>query len=197
MIAWINFAVLIVSSCFFSVFYIKSVGPAALEKSIGRSAYQMCATYRLISSVFMFVAAANYILYYWFPLPSPLPRAFPWPCWVSAAIAAIIAIPSAYLMGRGMKDAGQETMRPRPEHALYGGIYTQIRHPQALGEFSLWCVFSFLAHSPFLVLFSFAYIPVWYYFCIAEERDLLIRYGVAYEDYRRKTGFWLPKKRDT
>lgn len=195
MIAWINFAVLIISSCLFSFLYVKSVGPAALETRLGRSAYQKCATYRLISSIFMFVAAANYLLYYWFPLPLPLPRTFPWPWGISAGIAALITAPSVYLMLRGVKDAGEETMRPKPEHTLYGGIYTRIRHPQAVGELPLWWVLALLAHSPFLVLLSFAYVPVWYYFCLAEERDLLLRYGAPYEDYRRKTGFWLPKKR--
>lgn len=196
MIPWINFTILIVSSCLFSVFYVKSVGPAALEKSIGPSAYQRCANYRLISSTFMFVAAANYVLYYWFPLPLPLPRTFPWPWWASPAITALIAIPSTYLMLRGVKDAGKETMTPKPEHTLYGGIYKRIRHPQAVGELPIWWALAFLVNSPFLALFSFIYVPVWYYFCLAEERDLLIRYGTAYEDYRGTTGFWLPKKRD-
>jgi len=48
--------------------------------------------------------------------------------------------------------------------------------------------------KPFLVFFSFFYVPIWYYMCVAEERDLLIRYGAAYEEYRSKTGFWLPKR---
>jgi len=192
---WINFAVLVTCSLLFTIFYVKSVRPAALEKVIGRSAYQRCAAYRLISSVFMFVVAGNYILYYRFPLPLPLPRTFPWPWFVSAGIAMLIAVPSGYLMFRGMKDAGEETMRPKPEHTLYGGIYTKIRHPQALGEFPFWWVLAFLVGSPFLVLFSFVYVPVWYLFCVAEERDLLIRYDTAYEEYRRTTGFWLPKRR--
>jgi protein-S-isoprenylcysteine O-methyltransferase Ste14 len=193
-LSWINFLILVVSSILFSLFYVWSVRPAALEKRVGLSAYQRCATYRLISSVFMFIAAANYILYYWLPLPIPLPRTFPWPHWVSAAIAVFMVVPSAYLMHRGVKDAGEETMKPKPEHSLYGGIYTRIRHPQALGELPLWWVLAFVVHSPFLALFSIAYIPVWYYFCIAEEEDLLIRYGACYEEYRRTTGFWLPRK---
>jgi protein-S-isoprenylcysteine O-methyltransferase Ste14 len=193
MLPWINFAVLVASSVLFCVFYVKSVGPAALEKKIGPTAYKRCATYRLVASILMFVTATNYILSRWFVLPLPLPRALPWPWWVSAVIAALIAVPSAYLMRRGAKDAGEETMRPKREHTLYGGIYTKIRHPQALGELPLWWVLAFLMHSPFLVLLSFAYIPVWYYFCVAEERDLVIRYGAPYEHYRRKTGFWLPK----
>jgi protein-S-isoprenylcysteine O-methyltransferase Ste14 len=144
----------------------------------------------------MFVVAVNYVLYYWFPLPLPLPRTFPWQWWISVAIAALIAVPSAYLMYRGVKDAGEETMKPKREHTMYGGIYTRIRHPQAVGEFPLWWVLAFLVHSPFLALFSFAFVPVWYYFCVAEERDLLIRYGAVYNDYRATTGFWLPRKRD-
>jgi protein-S-isoprenylcysteine O-methyltransferase Ste14 len=193
-VPWINFAVLVASSFLFTAFYLKSVGPAALEKKIGPSAYQRCASYRLIASVFMLVTVTNYILYHWFPLPLPLPLTLPWPWWISAAIAVLIAAPSAYLMLRGAKDAGEETMRPKREHALFGGIYARIRHPQAVGEFPIWWTLAFLLHSPFLVLLSFAYIPVWYYFCVAEERDLLIRYGTPYEDYRRATGFWIPRR---
>lgn len=190
MIAWINFAVLIVSSILFTVFYVKSVGPAALEQRIGEAAYQRCATYRQIASIFMFVAFANYVLYYWFPLPLPLPETFPWPYWVSVAIALLIGIPAGWLMKRGIQDAGEETMRPKAEHEMYGGIYTRMRHPQAVGECLLWWPMAFLLNSPFLALFSFVYIPVWYYFCVAEERDLVLRYGDAYEEYRRTTGFF-------
>jgi protein-S-isoprenylcysteine O-methyltransferase Ste14 len=28
-----------------------------------------------------------------------------------------------------------------------------------------------------------------------EEKDLMIRYGKAYEEYRKKTGFWFPKNK--
>ena len=45
-------------------------------------------------------------------------------------------------------------MTPKREHTMYEGIYTRIRHPQAVGEFPLWWVLAFLAHSPFLVLFT-------------------------------------------
>ena len=196
MIPWLNLGVLIASSFLFTLFYVKSVSPAALETRIGPSAYQRCATYRTISSVFMLIAAVDYVLYYWFPLPLGLPQTFAWPWWVSVVIAVLIAVPSLYLMTRGVKDAGEETMRPKSEHTMYGGIYTRIRHPQAVGEFPLWWVLAFLLNSPFLVLFSFVYVPVWYYLCVAEERDLLIRYGAAYEEYRARTGFWIPRSRD-
>jgi protein-S-isoprenylcysteine O-methyltransferase Ste14 len=142
----------------------------------------------------MMLVAVTYVLYYWFPLPISFPITFPWPWSVSAVIAACIAAPSMYLMLRGVKDAGEETMKPKRDHEMYVGIYERIRHPQALGEFPLWWVIAFLVHSPFLVLFSFVYIPVWYYFCVAEERDLIIRYGAPYEEYRDRVGFWIPKR---
>lgn len=195
MIPWINFVVLITSSVLFTFFYVKSVSPAALEREIGPSAYKKCATYRMVASAFMMVVAANYVLYYWFPLPLPLPTAFPWSWPVSAVIAVSIGVPSLYLMLRGVKDAGEETMRPKREHEMYGGIYERIRHPQAVGEFPLWWAIAFLVHSPFLVLFAFLYVPVWYYLCVAEEKDLLIRYGDVYEEYRQRVGFWIPKRR--
>jgi protein-S-isoprenylcysteine O-methyltransferase Ste14 len=195
MIAWLNFGVLALSSVLFAVFYVRSVRPAALEKEIGPAAYRRCARDRFVSSILMSLAAGNYALYYWYPLPVPLPRTFPWPWWVSAAIAVLIAVPSGYLMFRGVRDAGEETMRPKREHGMYGGIYTRIRHPQAAGELPLWWAMAFLAHSPFLALFSVVYVPIWIWFCVAEERDLLTRYGAAYEEYRARTGFWFPKAR--
>ncbi len=193
MIALLNFGVMIVASVMFSLFYVRSVSPAAREKKLGEAAYKTCARDRKISSFFMLIVAANYVLYYWLPLPLPIPRTFPWDWNVSAGIAILIAVPSGYLMYRGIKDAGEETMRPRKEHRMYGGIYEKIRHPQAVGEFPLWWAIAFLVHSPFLVLFSFVYIPVWYVWCRAEEQDLLLRYGAAYREYMDRVGFWFPK----
>ena len=42
MIAWVNVVVLVVSVVLFLYFYVKSVGPAALEKKVGKKAYTMC-----------------------------------------------------------------------------------------------------------------------------------------------------------
>lgn len=195
MIAWLNFVGSIVSSVLFTAFYVMSVRPAALDREIGPSAYARSARYRLVASALMLVAAVSFVAYRWYPLPLPIPETFPWSWWVSAAIAVVITVPSAVLMAWGIRDAGEETMTPKPEHTLYGGIYEHIRHPQAAGEVLIWWVIAFLLHSPFLVLFSFVYLPVWVHFCIAEERDLVLRYGEEYEAYRARTGFWWPRLR--
>lgn len=196
MIAWINFAVLIVAGVVLVYLYVLSAGPAALERKIGPGAYKRCARFRLISGGLMFVTTVNYVIYKFYPLPiDPLPRTFPWPYWISAVIGAVIAIPSLYLMVRGSIDAGEEVMIPKKEHTLYGGIYETIRHPIAVGELPLWWVVALLLHSPSLAVFSFVWVPAWVWMCWAEEQDLLLRYGEAYEAYRQRTGAFFPRRR--
>ena len=194
MIAWINLVVLVASALLVLVFYVKSVRPAALERKIGPDAYARCTRYRTLSGVFMIVALAGYVLYVFHPLQVGLPATFPWHWWVSALIAGVIALPSGWLFYRGVKDAGEETMRPKKEHTLYGGIYEKIRHPQAVGELPFFWVFAFLLHSPFLALFSFLWVPIFLAMSLAEEKDLALRYGESYEAYRRRTGFLFPKR---
>lgn len=193
MISWINFAALLISSILYLLFYVRSAAPAGREKTIGPHAYQLCFYDRLVSGVLEAVITANYILYYFFPLPTPIPEKFPWASWISLVIALIIAIPSTILMVIGIRDAGEEAMRPKKEHVMYGGIYAKLRHPQATGEFFLFIVMALLLNSPFLVLFSLIYFPIFIVLCYAEEQDLLLRYGDAYAEYCKCTGAFWPK----
>ncbi|MHA1933740.1 MAG: methyltransferase family protein [Candidatus Thorarchaeota archaeon] len=194
MIEWINFAALVLSTVGFTYFYIKSVGPAALEEKIGDAAYKKSMYYRLVASVFEGITIISSIVYVFYPLPIPIPRYFPWEYWISIMVAAIILIPSVTLMVIGVRDAGREALEPRKEHTLYGGIYETIRHPQAIGESVVWLGFSLIFNSPFLFLYSFVFIPLFYWFCIAEEKDLILRYGEPYLEYRERVGFLIPKK---
>ncbi|MFQ5833323.1 MAG: methyltransferase family protein [Candidatus Thorarchaeota archaeon] len=176
------------------VFYVRSVGPAALEQKIGEIAYERCARYRQIASIAFYAAFANFAIYYFFPLSTSLPQHFPWDYLFTASVATIVLIPSLYLMYRGVKDAGEETLTPRKEHSLYGGIYEIVRHPQALGEVWLGLVIALYLKSPLLALFSLIYFPAFYYFCVVEERDLVIRYGQAYVEYRDRTPMFIPRR---
>jgi protein-S-isoprenylcysteine O-methyltransferase Ste14 len=193
MIEVINILSLVLSSLFFLYFYVKSVSPASLERNIGSSAYEKCTRYRLISGIFMGICIINYVVYYFYPLPF-MPQSFPWNWWISAVITLLILLPAGYLFLKGIKDAGEETMVVKKEHTLYGGIYTKIRHPQALGEITLWWIIALVLNSPFLFAFSFVWIPIFYVMCRAEERDLLIRYGEEYREYMERTGFLIPKR---
>jgi protein-S-isoprenylcysteine O-methyltransferase Ste14 len=194
MISWINLTVMLISVYLFSYFYIKSVSPAALEKKIGKAAYPRCGRYRIIASAFEIIIIINYIVYFFYPLPVTIPRVFPWSWWISALAAALIAAPAGYLFIKGMKDAGRESIIPEKKHSLYSGIYKKIRNPQAAGELAFWWIIAFLLNSPFLAMFSIIWIPVFYLFCRAEEKDLIIRFGNSYLEYRENTGFIIPKR---
>ncbi len=191
MIAWLNVVCLVAVTILTALFYVKSAGPAALEQRIGPAAYARCGRYRAVSAVFMFVGMANYVVYYFYPLPLPLPEEFPWSHWISAVAGTALALPAVYLVLRGMRDAGKETLVPQKEQTLYGGIYERVRHPQAW-EAVLWFTFALWLHSPFLVLYSFVWLAVEYLMVMAEERDLVLRFGRAYLDYRQRTPAFLP-----
>ena len=194
MIAWINVAILVMASLLFLYYYVLSVSPATREKVLGPVAYARCGRDRIIAIVFETITVVNYVIYYFYPLENPLPDKFPWAWWVSAALAAVIGIPTLALMLIGMRDAGEEAIRPKKEHSMYGGIYDKIRHPQAVGEVFAWLVIAFLLHSPFLAVFSLIYFPVFLLMCFAEEQDLLWRYGDTYAEYCKRTGAFFPKK---
>lgn len=195
MIAWVNFGVFLCAALLMLYFYVRSAGPAALEKKIGKIAWARCKWYRLLASGFELVAVVNYVIYYFYPLPISLPRTFPWDYWISLIIAVAILIPGGYLMYLGLRDAGEESLAPKKEHRLFGGIYRRMRHPQATGEVTLWWVAAFMLNSPFLALISFIWLPIFYIMCLAEERDLVLRYGERYLEYKRKTGFLIPKRK--
>jgi protein-S-isoprenylcysteine O-methyltransferase Ste14 len=194
--AWLNFAVMVVCSAVFSILYVMSVHPARLQRTIGEKAYTRCGAYRIGASIFMFVVLANYVIYRFFPLPiASLPVHFPWPYMVNVVVVIIFGIPSLYVFIRGNIDAGKETLFPDKSHTLYGGIYQRIRHPQALGEAPMWLAFALLLNSPFLFAYSLLFLVVWYWWCVEEERDLILRYGRSYEEYRARTGMFFPRRR--
>lgn len=195
MFAWINFVVLLFASLLFLYFYVRSVSPAGQEMIIGPRAYRMCFYNRLVSGGLEILITANFVIYFFYPLPTPLADKFPWDWWISAGMAALIGIPALILMVVGLRDAGEEAMRPKKEHRMYAGIYTRIRHPQAVGEVFLFPVMGILLHSPFLTLISLIYFPIFVIMCYAEEQDLLLRYGQAYAEYCQRTGAFWPKKR--
>ena len=148
--------------------------------------------YASIPFAFFFI---SYVVYVFYPLPLPIPNELPWDYTISVILAIIVTIPSFALMGIGVKHAGTETLSPKKEHTLYGGIYNRIRHPQALGEVWVAHIVALVLHRTFLFLFAFLWIPVFYYMSVVEERDLIVRYGKPYEEYRERVGMFFPKRR--
>lgn len=192
--AWINLTLMLISGVSAFYWYARSVQPAQLSKKIGPKAYKICAKWRKISLYCYLVFFLSYLLYYFFPLSTPFPRNFAWSYLISVGLGVLIGIPSFWILYRGIKDAGDESLIPHPEHELFTGIYQYLRHPQIQGEYLSFWTLTFIINSPFLSLLNFLWaIPI-ALILIMEEKDLSIRYGQAYEDYRRKTGLFLPKK---
>jgi protein-S-isoprenylcysteine O-methyltransferase Ste14 len=195
LIEWLNFLLLIASSIICIYYYLKSVQPAKLEQEIGEIAYERCERYRIYATFpFYLILFVCYGLYLFYPLPLPIPNELPWDYSISVVLAIVIAIPSFALMGLGVKAAGEETIRPKKEHQMYGGIYNKIRHPQSLGEVWVATILALILNRTFLLLFGFLWFPVFYYFTVVEERDLILRYGQAYVDHRERVGMYFPKR---
>ena len=194
LLPWINFAAMLLCTLLMTVFYLRSSRPAHLAKKIGDIAYKKCGRYRMIASVFELLLIGTYVFYSDYPLPLPLPETFPWNYWISVAVALAIGIPSGYIMLRGVIDAGEESMLPKKKGKLFGGIYTKIRHPQAMGELPLWWSFSLLLNSPFLAIYSLVMIPIFLTMAFYEESDLELRYGKKYTSYKENTGFIIPRR---
>jgi protein-S-isoprenylcysteine O-methyltransferase Ste14 len=194
LIEWLNLLLLILSTIASLYFYLKSVQPAKLEQEIGEIAYEKCERYRIYSSIPFGIFFISYVIYAFYPLPLPIPNELPWDYSVSVILLIVISIPSFALMSVGVKAAGEETLRPKKEHRMYGGIYNWIRHPQSLGEVWVAHIVALLLNRTFLFLFAFIWIPVFYYMALVEERDLVLRYGEPYIEYRNRVGMFFPKK---
>ena len=194
MIEWLNLVLLILSVFVSLHFYIKSVQPAKLEQKIGEIAYEKCERYRVYASISFGIFFITYVVYAFYPLPIPISHELPWDYSISIILAIFISIPSFALLGIGVRDAGKETLSPKKEHTMYGGIYNKIRHPQSLGEVWVGHILALVLNRTFLFLFSFLWIPVFYYMSVVEERDLILRYGKSYEDYRKRVGMYFPKR---
>lgn len=184
-------AAFMISVALFGYFYIISVQPAALEQKIGSRAWPLAAYYRKVSGIFLGINMLCYLLYFLYPLPG-LPVAFPWNYFVSAILSIFIAIPSFWLLYQSVADAGEEGLTPKKEHQMYGGIYTRIRHPMAVGELPFFWVFAFLLNSPVLFMLSFVWVPIYYLMCIYEEKDLILRFGDSYVEYMKTTCRFFP-----
>ena len=184
-----------ISGILMTVLYGVSVSPARLERLWGARAYPLCGWLRGLSMVSMGVVFLTYYLYSRHPLDLFLPDSLPIRYDAAVTLALAIGLPSFGLMVKGTLDAGAEAVVPDKRHTMYPGIYRYIRHPQALGELPLWFVAALFFNSLHLLLFSFIWIPVWYGWCWAEERDLVLRYGEAYRQYQQQTGMFFPKRR--
>ncbi|MHA2407100.1 MAG: methyltransferase family protein [Candidatus Ranarchaeia archaeon] len=188
----LNFVSLIASAILCWGFYLLSIMPATRAEKRGDQAWSECKQFRLISGIIGFIQIINVVLYIWFPLPLLDGFIYPNPL-LPILVGFLIALVSTPIMLQGGRDAGKETWAPYKDTKMYGGIYKYIRHPQILGEMPLFVSISLWTNSFFLLIYMIVtviiLVPLMVYF---EEKDLVKRFGKAYEDYKKRTGALFP-----
>ncbi|MFX1407409.1 MAG: methyltransferase family protein [Promethearchaeota archaeon] len=195
-IAAINFVIMLSTFFIMGYTYTISIQPMKRSEKYGDKAWADCKKFRSIGGIAEFISIGNLILWIWFPLPLVDEWIISSNIWIGIIIGICILIPCTYLLIRGMKDAGSETLSPSKETKMYGGIYNYIRHPQTLGEFPMFPALGFIFNSWFLVIISSIFIIIYAPIMIHyEEKDLLKRFGEKYMEYKKRTGILIPKLR--
>lgn len=197
-IAIINFVSFVISFFLLGYLYILSIQPVKRSEKYGEKAWKDCKKFRSIGGFFELISVFNLIIWIWFPLPIVDSWIISSNIWIGIIIAICFTIPCLIIMGLGVKAAGSETLSPSKDTEMYSGIYKYIRHPQTLGEFPTFITLSFALNSWFLVIISAVFIilytPIMIYY---EEKDLTLRFGEKYTEYKKRTGALFPKLKKT
>lgn len=197
MLAILNFISLIVSSTASAILYIKSISPAQYERQKREDVYLLCARYRVAAIVVSGLSVINFVLCRTLPFANWMAAPFSWPQWASFIFALMLSLPALALTITGIQDMGSEWLTPAKKNKLVTkGIYKKIRHPQAY-QALLWPALAFGLQSPLLLAISIPLVLIELIVTMAEEIDLVIRFGELYLKYRDKTGMFLPNDKNT
>ena len=182
-----------------SFLYIISCMPETISRKMGEAAFEKCKVYRRLSSIPL---CASFLFYFCYNLESLhislswLPVNFPYPIrpLVTFPVSLILLIIGLFCFIKGRKARGIESDNPKEYHGVVDtGVYKYIRHPQLLGEICLWYFVSFLWASPLLVLTTTLFwLPNYILWCHFEEKDLILRFGDEYLEYKKRTKFMIP-----
>jgi len=192
-ISWINFISLNASAILSFYVYTLSIMPVTREQKKGKKAWKESIRLRILADIIWILFILNFILWIWFPVKS-----INWPIsqdYISLFTISIISmVPFLIITIKAVKDAGSETVITSKENVMYGGIYNYIRHPQMLGASPLILLICCLLNSLILLIWFSVLIviivPIVIHF---EEKDLLLRFGDSYKDYKKRTGAIIPK----
>jgi protein-S-isoprenylcysteine O-methyltransferase Ste14 len=118
----------------------------------------------------------------------------PWP--IIALGFALIAV-EIYLFARVERELGSRRLVGHAEltgtgEMFAGGLYAHVRHPRYAGMFSAVLGAALLSGTKLL----WCVLAVWWIVALAairlEERELTIRFGEAYAEYRKRVPTFLP-----
>lgn len=124
--------------------------------------------------------------------------ALPWPIarWVVGAPLLLLGVFFVVASIRALKKLGQGAMAFNlTRSVVVSNVYERVRNPMSLGLYLQFVGVSLLVGSTSLLLGSLClYIPVhafnlWFF----EERELSARHGAAYDAYRARVPFLIPR----
>jgi protein-S-isoprenylcysteine O-methyltransferase Ste14 len=124
----------------------------------------------------------------------PLPRYISQPFLQAIGAFLIATILNLAIQGLGAPFAVALTKK-----IADGWLYSRTRNPMVLGTLVFAVVLGFWLQSLHVVLWAAAWLsPAWLIFVrVYEERELELRFGAPYLDYKRQTPFLWPRMRST
>ena len=151
---------------------------------------------RLLVTLPLFGGSIAYILnpawMTWSAFESPA-----WLRWLGVALG-ICVVPAVHWLLTALGSNVSETVLVKERHELITGTgpYRWIRHPLYATGIGLFVAIGLMAANWFiLALALIALLLIRTVVVPLEEEELVKRFGIAYEDYRRRTGALLPRVR--
>jgi protein-S-isoprenylcysteine O-methyltransferase Ste14 len=119
------------------------------------------------------------------------------PAWISIIAGFALIAVEGYLFVRVEKELGAMRLVGHAEltgtgEMFSGGLYSRVRHPRYTGMFCAVLGAALLSASPLLWIVVAIWLPFALLAIRLEERELAARFGLAYEDYRRRVPGFLP-----
>jgi protein-S-isoprenylcysteine O-methyltransferase Ste14 len=119
------------------------------------------------------------------------------PPWAVIVLGFLLIGAEVYLFARVERELGSRRLVGHAEltgtgELFGGGLYANVRHPRYTGMFSAVLGAALLVGTPRL----WAVLAVWLVFALfvirLEERELTIRFGASYVEYRKRVPAFLP-----
>jgi protein-S-isoprenylcysteine O-methyltransferase Ste14 len=124
------------------------------------------------------------------------PNTVNFPIFVIGGTAVFGGIVLAMLASRVISVSTVADMRPhRKAELVTEGLYSRVRHPLYLAVFLLFSGIALIYPFPAVIVFCLSMIGYTMIGAYLEEKKLVIYYGDAYLEYKKKAGFILPKLR--
>ena len=119
------------------------------------------------------------------------------PAWLTIVVGCALIAVEGYLFARVERELGSRRLVGHAEltgtgEMFSGGLYAHVRHPRYAGMFSAVVGAALLAGTPSLWIVLVVWLPFALVVILLEEKELMARFGPAYEAYRKRVPAFLP-----